>query len=83
MRKISATFNKSNKSKYKTSFILKWCEKNKILEKNFYKKIGLNNHSNFFLEKKSYYLSAKLKEKNLKYKMGGIGMRDAREGVRV
>ena len=63
LRKISATFNKSNKSKYKTSFILKWCEK---------KKIGLNNHSNFFLEKKSYYLSAKLKEKNLKYKMGGM-----------
>ncbi len=72
LRKISATFNKSNKSKYKNSFILKWCEKNKILEKNFYKKIGLNNYSNFFLEKKSYYLSAKLKEKNLKYKMGGM-----------
>lgn len=72
LRKVSGIFNRSDKSEYKNSFILKWCEKKKILEKNFYKKIGLMHHSNFFLEKKSYYLSAKLKEKNLKYKMGGM-----------
>lgn len=71
-RKISSLINKSDKPKYKNSFTLKWCKKKKILEEIFYKKIGLNNHSNFFLEKKSYYLSAKLKEKDLKYKMGGM-----------
>ncbi len=62
-------------SSFKISFktlILDWCKKKKILDKIFYKKIGLNYYSNFFEEKKSYFLSAKLKEKKLKYKMGGM-----------
>ena len=71
-RKISNLFNKHNRSKVSNNFILNWCNKKEILEKNFYQKIGLNRPKNFFEEKKSYYLSAKLKEKKLKYKMGGM-----------
>ena len=71
-RKISIFINRhkhSNKLKFS---ITKQCENKKILDLNFYRKIGLNNPKDFFKEEKSYYLSAKLKEKNLSYKMGGM-----------
>lgn len=71
-RKIFSLFNNSEKLNYGNNFIEEWCKKKKILDKVFYKKIGLNYYSNFFEEKKSYFLSAKLKEKKLKYKMGGM-----------
>ena len=72
LRKILNLFN-NYKYKNKSNFLVKqWCEKKKILEINFYKKIGLYYPKNFFKEKKSYFMSAKLKEKNLNYKMGGM-----------
>lgn len=71
-RKIFSLLNESEKSKFDNNFIEEWCKKKKILDKVFYKKIGLKNYFNFFEEKKSYLLSAKLKENKLKYKMGGM-----------
>ena len=71
-RKILSLFNNTEKLNYSNNFIEEWCKKKKILDKVFYKKIGLSYYSNFFEEKKSYFLSAKLKEKKLKYKMGGM-----------
>ena len=72
LRKIFSIFNESEKLNYDKNFIKEWCKKKKILDKVFYKKIGLNYYSNFFEEQKSYLLSAKIKEKKLKYKMGGM-----------
>jgi len=71
-RKISHHFIQSNRSKVSNYFILKWCNKQKISENLFYQQIGLSKRKNFFEEKKSYYLFAQSREKNLKYKMGGM-----------
>lgn len=71
-RKISNLFNRSNISKIKNDFILAWCKRNKISEKEFYLKIHLKKPRNFFEKEKGYYNSAKLKQKKLNYKMGGM-----------
>ena len=71
-RKILSLFNNSKNSINENNFILSWCKKKRISEKNFYKKIGLHSSFNFFEQQKSYYVLAKLKEKKLKYKMGGM-----------
>ena len=66
-------FFKFNKNLEKKSFLVNsWCYKKKILEKNFYMKIGFKKTENFFQKHRSFYLMAKLKEKNLVYKMGGM-----------
>lgn len=71
-RKILKLFIKKNKEKFSKIFILKWCERKTISEDNFYRKINLKDFKNFFVDKKSFYLQAKLKERNLKYRMGGM-----------
>lgn len=71
-RKIFNLFIRSNISKIKNDFILTWCERNKISEKEFYLKIHLKKPRNFFEKEKEYYNFAKLKQKKLNYKMGGM-----------
>ena len=71
-RKIFNLFNKSSDLKKANDKVFSWCKRKTISEKKFYLKIGLRKHRNFFEEKKSYYISAKLKEKKLNYKMGGM-----------
>ena len=51
--------------------ILNFFKKKKISDRNFYRKIGIAKPQDFFIENNNYYLSAKLKERNLKYRMGG------------
>lgn len=72
LRKINTLFNKNSGDKFNKNFILEWCNRKIISEQNFYRRIGLKNSQNFFDDKKAYYLQAKLKEKKLKYKMGGM-----------
>ncbi len=72
LRKFKGLFEKSQNSENLGFTISQWCKKKKINEKIFYKKLGLKKPKNFFLENSSYYLSAKLKQKNLNYKMGGM-----------
>lgn len=62
-RKIYILFNKNSRDKFNKKFISEWCDRKIISEQNFYRKIGLKNSQNFFNDKKSYYLQAKLKEK--------------------
>mgnify|MGYP005990917783 CR=1 FL=1 len=50
---------------------LNWFKKKKISDNNFYRKVGIVKPRNFFKDNKNYYLSAKLKEKRLEYRMGG------------
>ncbi len=71
-RKVSSLFKKSNDLKNLEFTITQWCKKNKLLEEVFYKKLGLEAPKDFFIDYSSYYLSAKLKQKNLNYKMGGM-----------
>ncbi len=71
-RKIYNLFNRNSREKFTKNFISQWCNKKITSEQNFYRKIGLKNSQNFFEDKKPYYLQAKLKEKKLKYKMGGM-----------
>ena len=71
-RKILNLFKVTRDTKKKNEIVQNWCNKNKISEKKFYLKIGLKKVGNFFEEKKSYYNSARLKEKKLDYKMGGM-----------
>lgn len=71
-RKIFQLCIKDSKEKYSKRFILKWCKNKTILDKNFYRKIGLRKPKNFFEDKKNFYLQAKSREKNLKYRMGGM-----------
>ena len=68
-RKIYRLFNQK-KDTDKNKF-LHYFKKKKISDKNFYRKIGIIKPRNFFIENRNYYLSAKLKQKKLNYKMGG------------
>lgn len=70
-RKFKNLF-KTNLINNSNVIITKWCKEKKIFEKNFYQKIGLKSERNFFLEHRSFYISARLKEKKLNYKMGGM-----------
>lgn len=71
-RKLLNIFRNKKKLKETKNIIEKWCDKKKILEKNFYIKIGIKKPKDFFQNYNSFYLSAKLKQKNLNYKMGGM-----------
>jgi len=71
-RKINTLINKINPSKENKFNILRWCNKKRITENNFYRQLGIHKPRDFFIDKKSYYYSAKLKESKLKYKMGGM-----------
>ena len=71
-RKVFNILNKNSREKYTKDFVSEWCKKKIISEHNFYRKIGLKYSKNFFDDKKSYYLQARIKERNLKYKMGGM-----------
>lgn len=70
-RKVFNLLNRNSGEEYTKDFVSEWCKKKKISEENFYRKIGLKCSKNFFDDKKSYYLQARIKERNLKYKMGG------------
>ena len=72
LRKFKGLVEKSQNSKNLDLTISQWCKKNKMNERIFYKKLGIKEQKNFFIDYRSYYLSAKLKQKNLNYKMGGM-----------
>jgi predicted O-methyltransferase YrrM len=72
LRKLLSLSKKLNQSKELDFTITEWCKKKKLSEKFFYKKLGLKKQKDFFIENRSYYLSAKLKQKDLNYKMGGM-----------
>ena len=57
---------------YDSKQLLKLCEKEKITDNIFYTKIKIFKPKNFFHDKKSYYISARSRERSLNYKMGGM-----------
>ena len=63
LRKFKGLFEKSQNHENLEFTTSEWCKKKKLNEKIFYKKLGLKAPKNFFIENRSYYLSAKLKEK--------------------
>ena len=71
-RKFYTLFDITNNNKIKNEFINSWCDRKKITEENFYKKIGIKKWKNFFLENKTFYNSAINKQKKIGFKMGGM-----------
>jgi len=71
-RKFLRLLDINKNDKIKNKYINSWCESKKISEENFYRKIGIKNHKNFFHEKKAFYNSAINKQKKIGFKMGGM-----------
>ena len=71
-RKASNLFNKLTSRKQFNYNVNEWCKKKKIPDFIFYKKIGINSPKNFYKDYNSFYFSAKLRQKKLNYKMGGM-----------